>query len=100
MTADAFHAIAIALDSGGRIGVIAGGWQRRAGRHPGRADVDARANRLAIRRAERERRRAAWEPLRAHLQRAADLLLAQQLRRASDVRVLERFIGRLDRTIS
>ena len=54
---------------------------------------------LAARRAERERQRAAWRPVRADLQRARDLLLAQQLTGASNVRVLQRFIDRLDRRI-
>jgi len=48
---------------------------------------------------ERERRRRAWEPIRSDLLTAANLLVAQQITRSSNARVLERFVARLDRNL-
>jgi hypothetical protein len=54
---------------------------------------------LAIRRAERERRRAQWEPARDRMLDTTRLLLAMDLARTSDVRVIERVVSRLDKRL-
>ena len=53
----------------------------------------------AVRRTQQQQRRNDWHQARTDLRRAADLLLAQGLTHTSDVRVLERFVARLDRRL-
>jgi hypothetical protein len=54
---------------------------------------------LAVHRAERDRRRKELDPLRDEVLDKARLLFAQYRARSSDVRVLERVIARLDRSL-